>query len=202
MKKSEVNEEITLTNKLIQINKDKIKDLEEKENTIQERYKKMMEEELAGIIREKTERLATIETLEKMLSKDDVSSVDVKGEEKPVEVVEHPTPEPEQKTEEQPEDKKEEEPVIQDTLFPENNEPEQENETSSESSEQDDKDNNALESDHFQNDTNSGVDNQEIEEPVPTDDTSGFNFTDDNQQNSENNQPDDDNWASMPEEWQ
>lgn len=195
MKKSEVNEEITLTNKLIQINKDKIEALEEKENTIQERYKKMMEEELAEIVREKTERLSTIETLEKMLSKDDVPVVDTKAEEKPVEAVEQLTSEPEQKTEEQPEDKKEEEPVIQDTLFPENNEPE---------SEQEQNKNEQVESNEKKEDPKDEQPSDEVpftpDEVLPND-NSGFVFNDDSTPD-ESGDSKDENWPSMPEEWQ
>lgn len=205
MKKLNLDEEITLTNKLIQINKDKVKTLEEKESTIQERYKKMMEDELSSIVREKAERLAAIETLEKMLSKDDAPVVDTKAEEKPAEVVEQPTHEPEQKTEEKQEDKKEEEPVIQDTFFPENNEPEQEFSDDSTSDEAEQKPEGTENDDNVDNSENPEVNDEALHaEVLESTDNSGFVFEDNDNQETNDNAEDPfvDDFPAMPQEWQ
>jgi len=97
-----MNEEQALTAKLIDLHKKKIEELVGQEKTIEERYKKMMDEELSDITREKVRRSAIIESLSSDINIDNIKEAveDIKTEEK----------------------KEEEEPKISDTLFPENNE--------------------------------------------------------------------------------
>ena len=197
MKKLEINEEFTLTNKLIKIHQDKLKELEGKESTIQERYKKMMDDELADIIREKTQRSATIATLESILPFKKQSEVKVDAlSEAPI------VPEEAAQKPSENEEKKEEEPVIQDTLFPENNEPESANEDANQPENDSEQ---GSSSDIFPENT----DNSPIPEPSEElqgdeSDDSGFVFGDNDDSNGGNEQPEsseDDDWASMPQEW-
>ena len=191
MKKLEINEEFTLTNKLIKIHQDKLKELEEKESTIQERYKKMMDDELADIIREKTQRSATIATLESILPFKKQSEVKVDAlSEAPI------VPEDAAQKPSENEEKKEEEPVIQDTLFPENNEPEAEPEQQEQIVENQDQ-----KHEEFPADTVAGDGNMPLEAPVFTNDSSEFQFGEDAPADESDDNPDDDDWASMPEDW-
>lgn len=81
-------------------------------------------------------------------------------------------------------DTKEEEPKIMDTLFPENNEPETGETTES-------------------NDTQEPASESEVitQDEAVSDDTSGFAFQEDNNEESQESSNDDE-WPDMPQEWQ
>ena len=194
MKKTAINEESGLITKLLDINKKKLEELSKQESTIQERYKVLMEKELASITRQKAERESAIESLQNLLNiTENITEAD------------QPTQTDEAPTQAEPE-KKDEEPVIQDTLFPENNEPEQD--------EQPDTKPEPTQDENENTDSNNEAPREEPEEkavsepqevvfpddaPQPGDE-SGFQFGDDEHQ-AESAPIDDDTWPNMPTEW-
>lgn len=194
MKKSAINEESGLITKLLDINKKKLEELSKQESTIQERYKKLMEKELASITRQKAERESAIESLQNLLNiTENTTETD------------HPTQTDDAPAQAQPE-KKDEEPVIQDTLFPENNEPEQNQQQDAESETTQDENENADNSNEAPSEESkeeAESEKQEVvfpEETSQPDDQSGFQFGDDEPQ-IESAPIDDDTWPNMPTEW-
>lgn len=179
MKKLQLDKETELMNELIEINKKKVAKIDEDLKTIEERFKVLMEKETSALLRERTTRMTTIETMENILG----SANGVSDESGPAEASE-----PIQEEKPTPEQTVDEEPVIHDTLFPENNEPETETETQAES-----------ETESVPEPTEEQAEPLSESDAVSTDEND-FSFGD--EENEQEASDDDDDWPNMPTEWQ
>lgn len=185
MKKLQLDKETELMKELIEINKSKVAKIDEDLKTIEERFKVLMEKETSALMRERTTRIATIESMENILS---VAKSETMQSEVPATPEEAAHNNQESKKEAIPEESKDAEPVIQDTLFPENNEPETETETQTES-----------ETESAPEPTEEQTEPLSESDAVSTDEE-GFSFG--NEENEQEASDDDDNWPDMPTEWQ
>lgn len=186
MKKTETNKELELAQEILDMNQKRLAKIEEDINSIVERYKKMMDAEIAALQAEREARRTIIESMhvvvgtiegkkkEELMNTEAPATPEEAMPEKPAEPIQEEKPTTEQAVDE--------EPVIQDTLFPENNEPETETETEPASEPTEEQTVELSESD-----------------AVSTD-KEGFSFG--NEENEQETSDDDDNWPDMPTEWQ
>jgi len=192
MKKTETNKELELAQEILDMNQKRLTKIEEDINSIVERYKKMMDAEIAALQAEREARMTIIKSMhvvvgtiegkkkEDLINTEAPATLEEAMPEKPAEPVQEEKPTTEQTVDE--------EPVIQDTLFPENNEPETETETQAE-----------FETESASEPTEEQTEKLSESDAVSTDEE-GFSFG--NEENEQEESDDDDNWPDMPTEWQ
>lgn len=183
-----MNKELELAKELLDINKKRIAQIDDDVKSIEQRYKSLMELELSALNTERSNRMSIVESMEKVVGTISCKQMATETPATPEEAIPEKPEEPVQDEKPTTEQTVDEEPAIQDTLFPENNEPETETETQAE----------------FETESASEPTEEQTEplsefDAVSTDEE-GFSFG--NEENEQETSDDDDNWPDMPTEWQ